>query len=141
MSNNSDLFDFFNKMNAGDLSHVDDMSDEEVKKLSPYVLLMWQPTDKAVRPIHTLSVAHTVPDKVFSLSKHPRLLLKLFIAANGGISRTRYAFKKQGKAEKTPEIDMIAKFYNVTHSDAAEYKEVLTKEEVAQITKFFENRE
>lgn len=137
--NNADLFEFFNKMNQGNIDFVDQMSDDDVKKISPYVLLMWHPVDKAAKPIHTLSVAHVVTDKVFSLSKHPRLLLKLFIAANGGISKTRYEFKKLKKAE-CPKVEMIAKFYNVSLSNAIEYSEILTDDEIGEITKLFESR-
>jgi len=127
-------------MNAGDLDYVDQMSDEEVKKMSPYVLLMWGATDQASRPIHTLSTAHAVADKVFSLSKHPRLLLKLFVAANGGISKTRYAFRKQKKTSE-PNVDMIAKFYQVTPTDAVEYMEILTEEEINQISRLYESKD
>lgn len=137
-NNNSDLFEFFNRMNAGDLQYVDNMSDEEVKKLSPYVLLMWNASDKAARPIHTLSVAHAVADKVFTLSKHPRLLLKLFISANCNISKTRYVFNKQAKAPAAPEDICISKFYNVTLSDALEYKNCLNKTEIEQILSLYQ---
>jgi hypothetical protein len=137
---NNDLFQFFHAMNQGNLEFVDEMTDDEVKKISPYVLLMWRAKSETSRPIHTLSTAHVCSDKVFSLSKHPRLLLKLFVAANGGISNTRYEFVKQNKIHD-PELKMIAAFYGVSLSDAEQYRDLLTKEETDQIVKLFENSE
>lgn len=136
----SDIFQFFSKMNAGDISFVDEMTEEEVKKLSPYVLLMWTATDKSARPFHVLSTAHVVSDKVFSLQKHPRLLLKLFIAVNGGISNTRYAFSKQARVKNDPSVKNIALFYGVTETDAAEYKSILSASEIDKINSLFEEK-
>ncbi|WGH49827.1 hypothetical protein [Alishewanella phage vB_AspM_Slickus01] len=142
MSKDYDLFDFFDRMNKGDFDHVDKMTDEEVKKLSPYVLLMWTRGAKnpQTKHIHVILTSLYCSDKVYTLAKHPRLLLKLFIAANCDIDNTRYSFMKQNRVHDKS-LKMIADFYDVTLSDAEEYKRLLSVEDITELQKFYENKE
>jgi len=140
-SKDYDLFEFFNRMNAGDFDYVDEMSDDEVKKLSPYVLLMWVRGAKsaATRHIHVILTTLYCADKVYALAKHPRLLLKLFIAANCGIDKTRYGFMKQNKVnDKT--LDKIMQFYDVTLNEAEQYRRLLSEEDLKELETFYEEK-
>lgn len=133
----SDLFGFFQKANEGDFRYVDNMSDEEVKAISPFVLLMWANGAVENRPIHTIMTDTYMNDKVFSLSKHPRLLLKLFVAANSGIDKTRYSFLKYGASKSNKVVEGIADFYNCSLSEARDFARILTEDDKNRI---MENR-
>lgn len=129
------LFNFLTEMNKGNFSYVDDLSDEDVKKLSPYVLSMWVggATD-ASRPYRTIATANVCTPYVFSLSKHPRLLLKLYVAANGGISDgTRYKFHKSVSKNTEKTIMLFARYYECGWDDAEVFMSMATDERIKQI--------
>lgn len=133
----SDLFQFLKSMNSGDFECVNRMTDDEVKAISPYVLLMWcnGATNNVVE--HTILTDTYCADKVFSLSKHPRLLLKLFIAANCDMGQTKYLFKKSTSSEQTSGIKHIAEYFQCTYNDAKGYAKILSKEEIKEIGELF----
>lgn len=128
------LFKFFNEMNRGNFSYIDKMDDDEVKELSPFVMLMWAHGAKDNEMVHTLLTDLYCNPYVFSLSKHPRLLLKLFVAANGEIDNTRYKFKKAKQQRgSSKEVKAIASFYGCSLKDADEYASILSKAEIKDI--------
>ncbi len=137
----ADLFKFFDEMNKGNFSYVDSLSDDEVKSLSPFVLLMWMHGAQQNKVLHTLLTDWYCNVRVFSLSKHPRLLLKLFVAANGDIDSTRYKFKKSTGNEATKNAKAVAGYYQCSLSEAKDYLRILTKEDVKEIVEIYEMRE
>lgn len=137
----SDLFGFFNHVNKEDYDYVDSLSDEEVKKLSPYVLLGWMHGAVDNNHIHVMLTDMYCNGVTFKLSKHPRLLLKLIVAANGGIDNTRYKFNKPSGASTDKAVRAIAKYYGVGYNDAKGYAAILSEEEIERIEYIQSNRE
>jgi hypothetical protein len=131
------LFAFFDAMNAENYDYVDSMTDEEVKALSPFVLLMWANGAVDNPHIHTILTDTYVNPYVFSLSKHPRLLLKLMVTANGGIDRTRYKFKKSVTKEQSNLIKIIAEHYQCGYNEAKEIKELLSKDDLKELESLY----
>lgn len=136
----ADLFKFFDEMNAENYGYIDTLEDDEVKALSPYVLLMWMHGAQYNKEVHVLLTDWYCNSKVFSLSNHPRLLLKLFVAANGG-DTTRYKFKKSTGNEATKTAKAIASYYECSLSEAKDYMRILSKEDVKEITTVYESME
>lgn len=130
----SSLFRFFDKMNAGDFGYIDKMTDEEVKELSPYVLLMWMNGAQDNPEIHVMMTDMICNPYVFSLNNHPRLLLKLFVAANGEIDSSRYKFEKSEGMKASKQLKAIATYYQCTLKDAAGYVSLLGEEGIKEIT-------
>jgi hypothetical protein len=129
----NDLFAFFDAMNIGDFQFVTNMTDEEVKKISPFVLLMWvngAVSDTEMRVVMTNSF---VNEHVFGLAKHPRLLLKMFIASNQGLGDSRYKYKKSVSGEQSASIKLIAKYYNITYNHARDYLPMLGKDDIKEL--------
>lgn len=132
----SDLFRFFDKANRGDFSYVDEvMTDEDIKKISPYVLTMWNAVDNP--EIHTILTDRYLNGVVFSLSKHPKLLLKLFIEANGEIDSTKYKFRKSVSKNESKIIRLIAKHYSVGYDDAKDYYDILDEDSIKEIKEIY----
>lgn len=129
----SDLFQFLKKANQGDMRYVDNMSDEEVKGLAPFVLLGWGMGAESNEAIHTIMTNEYMNDKVFSLGKHPRLLLKLFVAANSHIDNTKYQYVKSKSVAHTKETDAVARYYNCGLREARDYVRILGADGVKQI--------
>ncbi|MBG24082.1 MAG: hypothetical protein CMF22_11605 [Idiomarinaceae bacterium] len=125
----SDLHRFFDAMNAGDYGYVDRMGDDEVKKVSPFVMLMWMQGAKTCTAYHTIMTDMFCNGVVFSLNKHPRLLLKLFVAANSDMGDTRYGFVKPPKKEAEKHLKLIAHHYQVSLREAKDYDMILTDED------------
>lgn len=127
----NDLFAFFDAMNIGDFQFVTNMTDEEVKKISPFVLLMWQATSDT--ETHVVMTNNFCNEHVFGLAKHPRLLLKMFIASNQGLGDSRYKFKKSVSSEQSASIKLITKYYNITYNHARDYLPMLGKDDIKEL--------
>lgn len=132
------LFQFFDAMNNENYDYIDKMTDDDVKKISPFVLLMWANGAVDNNHIHTILTDMYVNPYVFSLSKHPRLLLKLMVSANGGIDSTRYKFKKSVTKEQSNLIKTIANHYRCGYNEAREIKELLSENDIKELEKLYE---
>jgi len=131
----STLFRLMDAINDERFDFVDDMTDEEVKEVAPFVLLGWMHGANDNESIHTIMTDTYCNPYIFSLSKHPRLLLKLFVYANGDIDNTRYKFKKpkQGTAHSKT-MKYIAQYYGCSLKDAADYANILEEGDIKEIT-------
>lgn len=136
----SDLFTFFKKANAGDFGYVDSLTDDEVKAISPFVLLGWGNGASSNNEIHTVMTDSIMNAKVFPLSKHPRLLLKLFIAANSGIGNDRYKYVKSGSSKGSKEVNAVAEYYNCSLREAKDYTRILTSDDKKRILAIIESK-
>lgn len=137
----ADIFEFLDKMNKGDLSYLDNLPDEDVKSLSPYVLLMWCSGANTNRPIHAIMTDSYCNDKIFRLYRHPRLLLNLFFAANSDIDRARYSFVKYGSSDKKVITKNIATYLKCGYDEAKDILDVLKNKDdkiEKHLKKFFE---
>ncbi len=126
-------------MNKGDFSVVQRMTDKEAKELSAFVLLMW--ANGAQGPnshIHVILTNTYCNPFVFSLSHHPKLLLMMLIAANMEIDNCRYEFRKAGVSKPSKETYAISDYYDCGLTEARQYKDLLTKEEIKEIVEIYE---
>ena len=126
------LFTFLKKANDGDLDYVDTLTDEEMKTISPFILNGWvigASSDNAARTILTDQFLNS---KTFSLYKHPRLLLKLFVSANAGFGNCRFAYKKPRSKSgvKKSEVDAIMWAAGCTNKEAVAYMRILSPEAI-----------
>lgn len=133
----SDIFKFFDRMNAGDLDYVDNISDEEVKGLSPFVISMWLSGAKQNNVEHVLLTDNHCNDYIFSLGKHPRLLLKIFMATNHGISTRGYKFEKCIGARETNQLKSICRAYQCGIEEARSYLKLLDKDDLKFIEEVY----
>lgn len=129
----SDLFDYFAAINKEDFDYVNQMTDDEVKKISPFVILMWMSGAKSNQIEHVILTDTYCNPFVFSLGKHPRLLLKLLIAANSGLGNDRYAFEKTTTKNDLGLLKQIAQHYQCGLHEAKQYKELLSKEDIKEL--------
>jgi hypothetical protein len=129
------LFDFFSAANNGQFSYV---LETETSELSPYVMLGWFHGESTNTNIHTITTANYVNEFVFSLAKHPKLLLMLFIAANCNIDSTRYKYvKSSGNTEKRAVVKMIAEHYQCGYNEASEVLPMLSQDDLAELNALY----
>lgn len=136
--NRPDLFAFFDAMNQGDFSYVDDMTEEELKGIAPFVLLMWVHGAKSDTIERVLLTNTYCNQYVFALSKHPRLLLKLFIASNMGIGKTRYSYKKSKQSKQSKHLKLIQEYYGCGYEESIQRKEMLSSKELKELESYYE---
>ena len=132
----NDLFTFLNKAYEGDYVYVDQLDDEDLKKISAFLLLGWAQGALSNTNIHVPMTNEYFNRYVFSLSKHPRLLLKLFISANSGMGNTRYKYKKSPNSEKSSIIKSIARYYEIGYNEAKDCIRVLSDDDIKRIVDF-----
>lgn len=131
MKDKPDIFKFFGKMNRGEYSFVDTMSDDDIKSMAPYVVLCWCHGAQTNTAEHVILTDTYCNNAVFRLYKHPRLLLKLFVHANSGLGdNTRYKFVKSVTKEETNLLKLIARHYDCGLREAKDIKRLLSEKDV-----------
>jgi hypothetical protein len=135
MNKKGDLFGFLNAIERGDFSHVDGMSDEDIKAISPFVLLMWEGKSNNIARVITTN--EFCNDVVFSLSKHPKLLLKLFIASGNDMGGTKWEFVKSTTTQESTIYKMIANHYQCGYNEAKDIKRLLSKDDINELKEMY----
>ena len=133
-----DIFHLFGKMNTADYDWVMNLSDEELKSVSVYVLLMWVCGVDRDQATHLILTNQYVNHYVFHLQRHSRLLLLLMFVCNGEMGNPRYQFRKSVTKQETKSIKAIAKFYDCTYDDAKGYLELHSPEEVKEMCEIYD---
>lgn len=133
-----DIFKLFGKMNNEDYAWVMALTDDELKTVSVYVLLMWIHGVDRNESAHLILTNQYVNQYVFHLQKHNRLLLLLMFAVNSGMGSPRYQFKKSVTKQETKSIKAIASFYNCTYDDAKGYADILSADEIKEMIEIME---
>lgn len=135
----NDLFDFFDAANRGNHEFVDTLSDDQVKKIAPYVLLMWANGATRNTAEHVLYTNMVMNPYVFSLSTRPRLLLSLFIAANEDEDNPRYQFRKYGMTKESSDVQLIAQHYKCGTITAKQYHSMMSEEDLEELNSIYGN--
>lgn len=135
MNKKGDLFGFLNAVERGNFRYVDDMPEEEVKAISPYVALMWE--GQSNREIRTLVTNTYCNDMVFSLAKHPRLLLKLFVASGSGLGSTKWVFCKSVTKQESAIYKLVANHYNCGYEEAKDIHRLLSEKDIKELKEMY----
>lgn len=119
-----DIFSLFNKIDSGDLSFYNKLSDEEKKDYSPLIIMRWLSGCNDPRQIVFLNTL--VNQMVFPLAKHPELLSKLLVVSSSKQKR-RYSWVPQKKAgSKTPnKLRVLLEYYGYSAREAKNYLNIL----------------
>lgn len=124
MSDKLDIQDVLAHIDRGDYEFFDNLTDEQVKGLSPYVILMWMSGTRSKLQLKLLN--RMLNPYAFNLGQHPRLLYKLAIASSDG-KATKYSFKPRKKRykSKSTTVKVITAYYGCSVKDANDYIELL----------------
>lgn len=121
------------RITAGDYDFFIDMTEEELKEISPYVICLWLRGANENRWAHTIMTDVYVNSKLFELHKHPKLLFMLACHANEGIDETRYSFKKDVKETETSTIKLIMREFQCNETAARMYQNFLDADDIKQL--------
>lgn len=128
-----DLFNFLNNISQKNQKFYDTLSDEEIKELSPLILMRWLSGTNDPYQIYMLN--ELLNPFVFSLGKHKELLVDLMTLSTSGRSQ-RYKFKKvkSNKNTKLPNtVKVIKEYFNYSTLDAIEVMPLIKSEELLSL--------
>jgi hypothetical protein len=99
---------------------IDQYSDEDLKSVSPYVLLMWIMGADNNLDIRAVLTDEFVNQYTFALANRKKLLLKLLCVSNGYKIDTRYRFRNPQKQKQSYLVSLVAKYHKVPEKRAQE---------------------
>ena len=116
-----DIFDILDNLNAKNRNYYPSLKDEEKKAIPMPVVMRWLTGTSNPRQI--VFINELVNPFVFSLSKHPELIMDLMMSCTSG-SKVRYRYPKlaKKKASGTPKlVQTIQEYfgYNSKHAEDA----------------------
>ena len=125
-----DLFNFLNNMSRKNEKFYGTLSEEEIKEISPLILMRWLSGTNNPYQIYMLN--ELLNPFVFTLGKHKELLVDLMTLSTTGISQ-RYQFKK-AKSKKTTKMPktaaVIKEYFNYSTLDAVESIPLISNEDI-----------
>lgn len=127
------LFDFLKKIVDGDKDVIDKLTEDELKEFNPYLIQLWVSGANINNDLHCLYTNEIVNKYIFSLSKHKKLLYKLFCIGNNTETYTRFSFPKKPKNNYPTILSAISNYYEITDSEALDYLKILDKESIIEI--------
>lgn len=126
------------RINEGDYDFFLSMTDEECKELAPYVLSLWLRGANKFRAEHTIMTDLYLNTKLFTLSRHPRLLYCLAVAANCDMGHCTYSFNNDKKEAKAKEVKLVKRHLKCTTDTATLYLNFLDANDIKALEKLYE---
>ena len=124
-----DIFNLLDKVSRGDKNVWNSYSPEEQKTISPLIIMRWLSGTSSARQIVYLNVL--VNHLVFTLGKHPDLLMKLMACCTDKRpSRYQWIGQKKGESGKKRTIEVIQQFYNYSAREAKTVIHLLSKDDI-----------
>lgn len=127
-----DLFASLAQISSGDMTWYDNLSEEDKKSASPFVLTRWMTgtSDQA----QLVRINTFVNPYVFSLAAEKPLLFKLLAAAATGKTK-RYNWMKAPGAKQAVKLrlEVIEQYYEVSPREAASYAENISADDLLEM--------
>jgi len=127
------IFSILNGISQGDMNLVDELSPEELKELSPYVLQMWIKGADSNLDARMVLTNDFVNKYIFSLADHKKLLYKLLCVANGYGDNPYYSFKKKTQQTTSNLIKLLMDYYKVNQQHAQDSLQLLSIDDILEI--------
>lgn len=127
-----DIFDLLGKLNnpkSGDI--YSKLSDDERKGFAPLVVMRWMSGTSDERQIMLLN--EFVNKYIFSLGKHPHLLMQLMQVASSKIARRYQWLAVKSKKKNVLALKVVADYYEMSQREVKLLSPFPNKEEVFQI--------
>lgn len=134
-----DIFELFDKINHENYVYIDNLKEEQLKEISPYVVQRWMIGALDNNEIHTILTNQYMNMYTFNLQNHKVLLLKLACLANGEIDNTRYKFIKPVQSKRdNKELQPIMEYYNCSPEQAEELYSILDNDDLKELRDMYE---
>jgi len=130
--NKLDLFELLSKIDEFDIDYINNLSDEDRKQASSYMLLRWMACSNDRDKITRLA---SMPNKIiFSLNKTPSLAMHLLSSCGSGKKEFYKWKKKEGRKQTRPvTTDLLKEYYNMGKDDATRDSELMNLDSMIEI--------
>lgn len=127
-----DIFDLLGKLNdpkTGDI--YSKLNDEEKKGFAPLVVMRWASGTSDARQIMLLN--EFVNPNVFTLGKHPHLLMMLLQVANSKTNKRYSWLGIKSKKKNSEALRVVQEFYDMSEREAKLLNPLPTNEELVEM--------
>lgn len=115
----NNIFEILKRIDGGDYKYIDSLADDDIKKISSFLLLKWMGFSSNKNKVQALALGAN--QYLFKLHRHPKLMYKLLVASSGGVAEFYQWIKRAEDTVKRPETVKILKdYYNISSDEAHE---------------------
>ncbi len=125
-----DLFKLLDNISRKNIGYYDTLSDEEIKEISPLVVMRWLTGSNNAYQIYMLN--ELVNRFVFDLGKHKKILIYLMMICSAGTaSRHKYIKKKGKNVTSTPKVvEIIKEYFDYSTKDSIEVLPLISNDDI-----------
>jgi muramidase (phage lysozyme) len=106
-----DIFEVLNNISSNNFEYLNTLTDDQLKEFRPFLIQQWLKGATTNKDYHILLTNEFCNQYIFKLSKHPKLLYKLFCVANGFNAKTYYKFRTKYEDKKPLSNLIISTIY------------------------------
>jgi len=126
-----DIFDVMRNIDVKNRGYYSSLSDEEKKALAPIVIMRWMTgIGASARQVYFMN--EIVNPYVFSLHRHPELLVKLMMVCTGG-RKSHYKWRKREKKNATGTsklVELVCSYFGYSKADASDALPLLSDDDL-----------
>lgn len=136
----NDVFHYMKQVENGNYQFFLDLTDEGVKAVQPFQLLMWAQGSSLNRDV-IVAMSDEINQKFFKFHQHPKLQYLLLVSALSDIPQGRLKFRKPKMGTGgTKQIKAVSEYFFVPFETASKYIDLMDEEDVTTITELYEER-
>lgn len=128
-----DIFSILSKLNAKDLTVWDNLSDEERKGFSPYIIARWMSGTND--PMQIILLNELVNPNIFSKTgQRTDIMCKLLaICGTGQSKRFKWIPESKKAKKKDVSLEIVKEYYDITTAEALHYITTLDNSDVLEM--------
>jgi len=127
-----DIFSILGKLNKGDLTIWDSLSEEERKGFSPLIISRWMSGTND--PLQIILLNEFVNKHIFKLDKdHPELMCKLIACCGTGSKRVVWIGDSKKKKSSSMALDVVKEYYDYTTHEALSELPLLSNDDIIEL--------
>jgi hypothetical protein len=127
-----DIFSILGKLNKGDLTVWDSLSEEERKGFSPLIISRWMSGTND--PLQIILLNEFVNKQIFKLDKdHPELMCKLIACCGTGSKRVVWIGESKKKKSSSTALDVVKEYYDYTTHEALSELPLLSNDDIIEL--------
>jgi hypothetical protein len=140
----SDKLNIRNEMARLDLKDRDfynDLTDDERKKFSPFLMIRWGSSvqaDRGLQEYYVQSTNHYLNKHFFTVNKHPRLQWLMATAVSPGLGKNEHPWiapKKKEKGSNDVKKALLKLYPNMKHDEIELLSKLVDKKDIARYLK------
>lgn len=127
-----DIFSILGKLNKGDLTVWESLSEEERKGFSPLIISRWM--SGTSDPLQIILLNEFVNKHIFKLDKdHPELMCKLLACCGTGSKRNVWIADSKKHKSSSMALEIIKEYYDYTTHEALSELPLLSNDDIIEL--------